>query len=273
MLAAQVLRGSGAFSLIGRLIKLIIWCPKGFQAYWPALHVETVSGEAHIYLQSPKGPRSADQAWLSHPAAQAGGSGFFCQESAAWEGFSTIPGEQWVPALHLQKPSHVFTPGYVSIFPYAQARSEFYTCLFTQILHLPGEPSCRLVLELLDLEARIYSVPSRVLALAKKNSVAAGSWGVWNSYRPLWNQGLGGAEGFGPCCCFHRVETQSLSAPPAQAVFFFCKPQFPPILVVPKHFDFPNDKNSMVTGKRNVDTSMERYSAVFISLFTTGYFS
>lgn len=187
MLAAQVLQDSGAFLLTGRLIKLIIWCPKGFQGYWPAWPSKTVRRGGQTDSQSPKetstpgvGPSFCSPNW---------GSGFYLPRVCGLGRLiSTFPREQWFPASRLQKPSRVFTPGYVSIFPCVQARSKFYTCLSAQILQLPGEPSCRLVLELLDFEARIYSVLSRVLVIAKRNSVAAGSLWVWNGFRTLLSQ-------------------------------------------------------------------------------------
>lgn len=43
---------------------------------------------------------------------------------------------------------------------------------------------------------------------------------------PLSSQGLGEAEGFGPCCCVLTVGVESLSSPPIHDVFLFFKPSF-----------------------------------------------
>lgn len=156
------------------------------------------------------------------------GSGFFCQEPVAWAGSFLRSPESSESQLHIYRSPAMFS--HLVMCPYflvSKQEVNFITCLFTQRLHLPGEPFCRLVLELLNLEARIYSVLSRVLVLAKENSVAAGSLRVWNSHGPLWNRGSGAAEDFGPCCCFHRVGAESLLPPPRQIVFFFFKPPFP----------------------------------------------
>lgn len=137
---------------------------------------------------------------------------------------SMLPWEQWVPAPHLQKPSHVFTPGYVSIFPGVQARSEFYNVSF----HSKTSPPRRTILQAGSRVAEprssdLFSTVKRPGACQEKQ---CGSWvfvGVkqpWTTLKPrlrssrglwallLFSQG-GGWVPLAPLPC--RLSSFSLS--------------------------------------------------------------